>query len=40
MDPINLANALKSDRLGMALAAINGVMGDRFQANTQTYKLA
>lgn len=33
MDPINLANALKSDRLGMALAAINGVMGDRFRAN-------
>ncbi len=33
MDPINLADSLRSDRLGMALAAINGVMGDRFRAN-------
>ncbi|MFT4826623.1 MAG: triacylglycerol lipase [Halioglobus sp.] len=34
MHPINLADSLRSDRLGMALAAINGVMGDRFKANS------
>lgn len=33
MNPINLADSLRPDRIGMALAAINGVMGDRFRAN-------
>lgn len=37
MNPINLANALKPDRLDMALAAINGVMGDRFRANDSAF---
>ena len=34
MDPINLEDALKTDHLGLALAAINGLMGDRLRAKS------